>query len=137
MKSNAQRDGRSRYGRGGEMGVNYEVRTKAWSCTCPAFAFAAFSNVGSPPVYENVGGREGNDTLEDMVMRGAREHEAGDDINGRWQWGGVMQVEDEVPLCKHLLACVLAERWVGAADLIEEREIGREEMAGWAAGCGD
>ena len=42
----------------------------------------------------------------------------------------------EVPLCKHLLASLLAERWDVIGGLVEEREVGREEMAGWAAGWG-
>jgi len=44
----------------------------------------------------------------------------------------MMLGEEDVPLCKHLLACVLVERWRG----VEERVVGREEMAGWAAGWG-
>ena len=54
-------------------------------------------------------------------------------------WGGLMRVEKgggEAPLCKHLLACLLAERWEVAGGMVEEREVGREEMAGWAAGWG-
>ena len=53
-------------------------------------------------------------------------------------WGGLMRVEEgeEVPLCKHLLACLLAERWEVVKGSVEERVVGREEMAGWAAGWG-
>lgn len=42
-------------------------------------------------------------------------------------------MEEEGVVCKHLLACVLAERIGG---YVEEREVVREEMAGWAAGWG-
>lgn len=35
------------------------------------------------------------------------------------------------PCCKHLLACVLAERWaVGLGGYVNERVVSREEMAG-------
>lgn len=85
----------------------YEVRVRGWSCSCAAYAFAAFGHRCGP------GGGEG------MVLDAA--------------WGGSM-LGGDVPLCKHLLACVLAERWDGAGGLVEGREVGREEMAGWAAG---
>ena len=60
------------------------------------------------------------------------------DVHGHEWWGGLMRVEkgEEVPLCKHLLACVLAERWEMVRGMVGEREVGREEMAGWAAGWG-
>jgi len=39
-----------------------------------------------------------------------------------------------VPVCKHLLACLLAERWEAAlGGYVIERRVGREEMAGIAA----
>ena len=58
------------------------------------------------------------------------------DNTERWRWGGSMRDEEEIPLCKHLLACVFSERWVVADGMVEEREVGRSEMAGWAAGWG-
>ena len=61
---------------------------------------------------------------------GIREKEKG------WQWGGLMLGEEDIPLCKHLLACVLSERWDVAGGMVEERQAGREEIAGWAAGWG-
>ena len=55
-------------------------------------------------------------------------------------WGGLLLTtrgeRGEVPLCKHLLACLLAERWEVMGGFFEERKVGREEMAGWAAGWG-
>lgn len=100
--------------RGGGLGGarGYEVRVRGWSCSCAAYAFAAFGHRYGPD--EGCGG-------EGMVLG--------------WGWGGSM-LGGDVPLCKHLLACVLAERWDGAGGLVEGREVGREEMAGWAAGWG-
>ena len=145
VKSSAQRDGRSRHGSRGNVGAtSYEVRTKGWSCSCAAFAFAAFNAHGE--------GRKGfgcedyddyslhDDAVhEDEVL--LHPEEEGDGVGRReetedWQWGGLM-VEEDVPLCKHLLACVLAEHWGVAGGMIEERKVGREEMAGWAAGWGE
>ena len=53
-------------------------------------------------------------------------------------WGGWMlrREVDGVPVCKHLLACLLAERWNVARGVVEERSVGEGEMAGWAAGWG-
>lgn len=90
--------------------LNYEVRTKASNCTCPAFAFAAFG-------YD--GGGEATDTSQRTRDEG--------------RLGGLM-LGNQVPVCKHLLACILAERCAGLEDCLEKRKVGREEMAGWAAG---
>ena len=41
-------------------------------------------------------------------------------------------------MCKHLLACVFVERCKGLfGGFVEDREVGVEEAAGWAAGWGD
>ena len=42
----------------------------------------------------------------------------------------------ETPVCKHLLACVLAQRCGVFADMVHERTVSRAEMAAWAAGMG-
>lgn len=64
-------------------------------------------------------------------------------------WGGLMgafrepapstgQTDEEslMPVCKHLLACVLAECWDDAARLVQHRRVCREEWVAWAAGWG-
>ncbi len=139
VQSNAHRDGRSRYtiGRSGGDGggTSYEVRTGAWSCTCHAFAYSAFNNAGGGGAtmgygaFECAGDFGNGEENEEMLDVVEPEREEGD---GGWRWGGMMLGEEDVPLCKHLLACVLVERWRG----VEERVVGREEMAGWAAGWG-
>lgn len=41
----------------------------------------------------------------------------------------------DLPVCKHLLACALVDAWMaGLGGYVEERRVGREEMAGIAAG---
>lgn len=59
----------------------------------------------------------------------------GDGERERWTVGGLSLGED-VPICKHLLACVLVERTGLFAGFVREREVGVEEWAGWAAGWG-
>ena len=74
----------------------YEVRTRSWNCTCASFTFAAF---GSPPTVEG-GEEEGGGEGE-----GEGEGEGGEEVI----WGGY-SLGTTPPACKHLVACVLAER---------------------------
>ena len=53
-----------------------------------------------------------------------------------WRFGGLTR-GDWVPACKHLLACVIAEQCGGFGALVEEREVGVDEVAGRAAGWGN
>ncbi|GAB7327002.1 hypothetical protein MBLNU13_g10947t1 [Cladosporium sp. NU13] len=96
--------------------TSYEVHLTAWNCSCPAFAFAAFP--ADSPCQESD---------ESASMR---------DEGAGWRFGGLTR-GDSVPACKHLLACVIAEHCGGFEALVEEREVGAGEVAGWAAGWGD
>lgn len=68
----------------------------------------------------------------------------GDEQADGKRWGGLMRVYEEkvggrgngVPVCKHLLACCVAEWWDGAGQMVEVRVVGRGDMAGWAGGWG-
>jgi hypothetical protein len=106
--------------------TSYEVHLTTWSCSCPAFAFAAFpANLSSEGDEGHVAVTGGEDTDgEDWFV------ETG------WRFGGLTQGND-IPACKHLLACMIAEKCVGFERLVEEKEVGVEEVAGWAAGWGD
>ena len=118
----------------------YEVRLNAWTCSCPGFAFAAFpaatatatatalgeSAIELPPPLRHVGSPKLNSTSS-TFMSG---------MNVNCFFGGVTRGSD-LPVCKHLLACVLAEHCQMMAHLVEERAVSVEEMAGWAAGWGD
>ncbi|KAI1388607.1 uncharacterized protein F4822DRAFT_251419 [Hypoxylon trugodes] len=115
-------------------GLSYVVRLDAWNCTCAAFAFAAFprEEVQRSYVIELLAGasRVGQDErLRDEEGEGRT-----------WQFGSLSVDGTEgsgiagVPCCKHLLACVLAERWGGLlGGYVEERVVGREEAAGLVA----
>lgn len=98
--------------------THYEVRTSSWSCSCPAFAFAAF------PADPSTDEEEGND--ETTTVEGEEQ---------QWMVGGLSLGKD-VPTCKHLLACVLAERGGLFEGYVKTRKVSVEELAGWAAGWG-
>ncbi|UPX18225.1 uncharacterized protein EKO05_0008532 [Ascochyta rabiei] len=124
----------SRYSTSYDSTTSYEVRLQAWNCTCPAFAFAAFPSVLSePPVFTykptsaSIGSREVHEPSRDAVESEAM----------KWVFGGVSLGLGMPPVCKHLLACVLAERCSGVfGECVEERRVSVETAAGWAAGWG-
>jgi hypothetical protein len=63
--------------------------------------------------------------------------EVQDEEKEKWVFGGVSLGAEMPPVCKHLLACVLAEKCKGVfGECVEERKVGVELAAGWAAGWG-
>lgn len=107
--------------------THYEVRPVAWNCSCPAFAFAAFpaSNAIAchQPGAEAVGWSGGG---------------MGQEVeNEPMGFGGLSRGIGAPPVCKHLLACVLAEHCTMFKGFVEEAEVSDEEIAGWCAGWGD
>ena len=101
-------------------GISYEVRLRAWNCSCPAFTFSALNGLGIIEISEGM----------EMVYGDAAKTE------GEWRFGGLLRGEDGVPICKHLLSCVLIEKCSLFRNYIEERSVTQEEAAGWAAGWG-
>ena len=115
----------------------YIVRLEAWNCTCAAFAFASYGQ-GNARSWtfneeEQVTGRQGE-------QGGGAEGDGLKEVE--WSFGGLSLdgLEREsaagksVPMCKHLLACLLAERWSTALGrYVVEKRVGREEMAGIVA----
>jgi hypothetical protein len=118
----------SRYSTSYDTTTSYQVRLQSWNCSCPAFAFAAFPAVGSEqdvPVYNPL----------DPPAATLQQDRMGD---AAWTFGGITLGSDMPPVCKHLLACVLVERVRGLfGQFVEEKDVGVEEAAGWAAGWGD
>ena len=100
----------------------YEVKLNAWSCSCPAFAFSAFPATSSG--------------LVDEVTTSHGEVLAANQDTDDWRFGGLSKGND-MPVCKHLVACVLVEHTAMFASFVEEMIVSAEEMAGWAAGWGD
>ncbi len=110
----------------GGVGTSYEVRTRAWNCTCPSFAFSSAFTKG----YEQ---RRGDDERSEDVENG---REGDGDWTADDDWLGGLALGSDVQVCKHLLACLLVERCMGLDGYVETRVVGRAEMAGWAAGWG-
>lgn len=117
----------------------YIVSLEAWNCTCAAFAFACVSE--EPEV-----GEAGGDGDEDGEEQGSeelreREKERVRDKQGSagWTFGGMTLFNPDdhssvPPVCKHLLACLLADKWRRALGrYVTERMMSREEMAGIVA----
>jgi hypothetical protein len=123
-------------------GTSYEVRLEAWNCSCPAFAFAALP-VDAAENGHRDDGIEGDGDDAGYGLTGHKSdttatavaHDGEDEI--AWLGFGGLTRGKDVPACKHLLACVVAERCQGFEQLVEEKEVGVEEVAGWAAGWGD
>lgn len=93
----------------------YEVRLQAWSCSCPAFVFSAFpASAPQSDEKENDDQTEESDVLVGGLTRG-----------------------DDVPICKHLLACLLVQHCGAFSQFVEEKEVSMEELAGSAAGWYD
>jgi hypothetical protein len=105
---------------------SYAVHLRAWNCSCPAFAFAAYSHVSTSasaalPRNAAVGGEragDGNGNGDENGHADGRDEE----MLEVWQrredeglpFGGLARRQGRVPVvCKHLLACVLAETCEG------------------------
>jgi hypothetical protein len=102
----------------------YEVRPLAWNCSCPAFAFAAFPAGGGDDDAEGEIG-EAQEVLEWLP-------DDNDALGGLLRGKG----SNNLPVCKHLLACVLVERIDALRAYAEEKRVSWEEIAGWSAGWG-
>ena len=117
--------------------ATYQVRLLGWNCSCPAFAFAAFPAGQTAPLVplDTSAHSVESHQLYDPAQRAEdRTKEEGME----WIFGGMSLGDGMPPVCKHLLACVLAERCKGLfGGLVEERDVSVEEAAGWAAGWGD
>ncbi|ROT40318.1 hypothetical protein SODALDRAFT_93561 [Sodiomyces alkalinus F11] len=116
----------------------YLVRLDAWNCSCANFAFDAFPASASASASAPVPDEILPPTWSDVAGSGVRQPTEGG-TDGEWSFGGMALDPpggrpDDVPCCKHLLACLLAER---CGDVMGryavERRAGREEMAGLVA----
>jgi hypothetical protein len=64
---------------------------------------------------------------------GRLREEVGKGKDGEWEFGGSSfdgREGEGVPVCKHLVACLLGERWDLLGGYVREREVSREEMGG-------
>ncbi|KAK3304205.1 uncharacterized protein B0T15DRAFT_232819 [Chaetomium strumarium] len=107
----------------------YVVRLEAWHCTCAAFAFATVQGEAVRSSWEVESLELGAELRETGVER---------EIEPEWSFGGTsldgLVAGEGIPVCKHLLACVLAERWSAVlGGYVVECRAGREEIAGIVA----
>lgn len=140
----------SRYSR--DQSIRYIVRLEAWNCSCAAFAFSAFPGSTSGTFIPELEDEEeeaspiARDVLLDYpeALRSERNvsrerPEPGGDGDQEWSFGGLSTDglpggAEGVPCCKHLLACLLAERCKGElGGYVKEVRVGREQMAGLGA----
>jgi hypothetical protein len=113
----------------------YQVRLAAWNCSCPAFTFAAF-----PAVPDSTPHTTPVDPCNQVPASNAHDDNDDDDTvpDKTWCFGGVSLGNDMPPVCKHLLACLLAERCTHLfARFVHDAWVSVDEAAGWAAGWGD
>ncbi|KAK8093981.1 hypothetical protein PG997_000666 [Apiospora hydei] len=138
----------------GGAGPTYVVQTRAWNCSCAAFAFSAFPAETVAPVYHISASSGSASSLPRQRnaaaagLPGDERRQEGEEDDDAWEFGGMSrdglnpEHEDDgvvgtggVPCCKHLLACVLAERWRDVlGGYVAERRAGKEEAAGLVAG---
>jgi hypothetical protein len=117
----------------GDLERSYEVRLRAWNCSCPGFAFSAFGELEPP---------SSDDAMMSAEVGLARPEE--DDRNASkenpWFGGSLTRAasNSSPPVCKHLLACVLASRCPAlfAHGMEERSDISKMELAGRCAGWG-
>ena len=116
----------------------YAVHLDAWSCSCAGFALDAFAH------YDGAAAQEGHASTPPaaspqqpgpMEQQPQRTQAAGQG----WLFGGMSSDGrpghgEDVPCCKHLLACLLAETWGSLLGTrVDEKRATREEMAGMMA----
>lgn len=101
----------------------YLVQLGTWQCACPSFTFDAFPvSTGTAVDYE------AEDSSLDEKEKASEWSFGGMSLDGLGASGG------DVPCCKHLLACLIVEKWSGLlGSYVEERIVSREEMAGIVA----
>ena len=117
VRSAAQTTSRSRY----QNTVYYEVRLSAWNCSCPAFIFATFSDTMSLESDPSLPRDTPSVQTEPRPCR----------------LGGLSLGQGVPAMCKHLMACFLAEKCDGLfGSSVIDTTVSKEELAGWAAGWG-
>jgi coproporphyrinogen III oxidase len=100
----------------------YLVHLDAWNCSCAGFALEAFPGDGG-----------GGGSFEEDYGRMSSGERLG---RSGWLFGGMSRDGDArfgetLPCCKHLLACLLAEKWKDALNVhVEDKTHTRDEMAG-------
>ncbi|KAI5819078.1 hypothetical protein BZA77DRAFT_176779 [Pyronema omphalodes] len=105
--------------------VRYEVRLRPWNCTCASFTFAAYKDFVEDESFELGETEELEETDETEELEETEELDDTDELEEAEEpeeteqsqeteeveeaiWGGIT-LDQNPPVCKHLLACVLGE----------------------------
>lgn len=107
--------------------VHYEVRLDSWNCTCAAFAQSQLKLLLADRDHD----------AEDMmdVAQGSENDLA---ESQSWVGGVVTRPDSPIPMCKHILASIIASTAPSlVADGIQSRNVSVEESAAWSAGWGE
>ncbi|KAL4868214.1 hypothetical protein BDV12DRAFT_104988 [Aspergillus spectabilis] len=142
----------------------YEVRLQAWNCTCPSFTLSTFRDLGpgpsSPPPSSSSSNQIGDMDEDSNSIQD--QHDAGDAIEKAksnaiadadadipnttayaYSFGGTLPLHPESapPVCKHILACLLAALCAGLGGWTEDGDgrfvtLDLEEVAALCAGWG-
>ncbi|KAL5046971.1 hypothetical protein BDW71DRAFT_180762 [Aspergillus fruticulosus] len=137
----------------------YEVRLQAWNCTCPSFTISAVRDIGPEPSSPSSSSSDQTASADDDGNEKATPNRVGHDNSSSadagvdtagtsvypnaYSFGGTLPLHpvSAPPVCKHILACLLAAICPGLG-LNGEREGGRsvtlnrEEVAALCAGWG-
>ncbi|KAJ6783618.1 hypothetical protein PWT90_04471 [Aphanocladium album] len=112
----------------------YLVHLGAWSCSCAAFAVDAYAASGLHGHVETAAGDDDGDKEEE-------EEDDDDDGKQKATFGGLSTPgldahgAENIPCCKHLLACFLVDGWEELLNAhVEEKRCSEEELAGIVAG---
>lgn len=131
----------------------YEVRLQAWNCTCPSFTLSAFHDLdpepSSPPPSSSSSDQGGNIEGNDSPMAaydggGGTSVDANVFDTAAYSFGGTLPLHTESapPVCKHILACLLAalcpglDGGDGATSSEQFVSLDRDEIAALCAGWG-
>ncbi|KAL2891989.1 ubiquitin carboxyl-terminal hydrolase family protein [Ceratocystis lukuohia] len=112
------------------------VSLTAWNCSCPSFAYDAFAShchsdrndSDEENKQEYVGEKSGNGGQYSQNSVGCGARVAGERVSGD-VFGGLTR-GSAPPCCKHILACLLAERCNLTDEEIPEWTLTREQLAG-------
>lgn len=103
---------------------SYVVHLDAWSCSCAGFALEAFARHAQPAVQADAAAPSSPVAPDDNPAPGRSSF-------GGMGADGLPGHGEDVPCCKHLLACLLAEKWGGMlGSRVDNRRATKEELAG-------
>ncbi|KAJ5317307.1 hypothetical protein N7508_001815 [Penicillium antarcticum] len=103
----------------------YEVRLRAWNCSCPTFTISAYRDT-----HQTLAAAEDQPDAEILPKEPIV-----------YPFGGTMArgtARLSPPVCKHILACILSVRCPRLFGVDQDGgcAISKEELAGWCAGWG-